>query len=1134
MNSADESRSGHVVLTTQIPTSPPRSPAKETIVHRLSAVRNNTSSARSTSPTRPDVVSSQLSTSPSAKHMAEYVHLLESRLQELDPKAPLPLNPIDIPSSRPPSNPAPILTKNVPSYILSSTARWESRVKELQRQLNLTENNLKNTEEKGKEVRRQNLELRRLCERYESEEGRWRRRVKELESGSIGIGIGCVPTSSNTANGKKPAIPTSINDSKRVNVLEEEVSKLKKTVKDMKLIAKEKDIQALVLEDALDLRAEELGLVDTSDKTGNNGRAILKQLATLKGDNRSLHSSLKDAGREELRQKNLIQSLVDENKKLIAKHQRVLSDCTKLEDTLRRSKEGKISQDLERTEDEKNALLEYVEESLSCVEKLERERDGLKERVSEIIKLENEVSDLKSENEQLKKNGGKIRDQNEILSGENEKMKSYVSARDEEIDELSRMQVELLNRLRETGDETEEKTSLMMKAKEDLRERTTSATSSETALKETNRKLVETESLLQQTTQKLNSAIPKLEGAEAELCLLRRKCDELENVEEENNMLKGEVAQLRPVWERLEAVRGELEVEADMGAAGESSFMMCGGDEDQEDANVSMRISTAITNANSSISRINAKSTKTNPNKKAIWLSDWVKNNTLNLLLPSLGDRVKSLHSDLINAENQVHETTSIIQREREEREAERRVLTETVVNGQQENKELTSKVRELSSEAGELRRQQEKAREAEAAMGQLKMVWLTHCREEKDNSNNNNNNNNNDDDNDDERNNMDSTVKKADSEIVSAVSRALFGGRTATVRLDHTLKRLVESEAMVNLKNREVARLQEEGQEILAKFASSVSSGEAEVAALSSESTALAAELESAAELAERQGALAITLEGRLESLSKERALLANQLQANKAEMEEYNRDLSSAIENARRNSRSLILAVSPSARSEVGLLNESYSNLNDSNASFGQENHHHHHHHHHHHLSMSSIVRTACKMINRLSETSCKLNEKITEMNRNGDCSRHKIIDIPEPLATPGQGNTTDENVNVSNLSSSVPAAMSVATNTSTVPLSSKILRQKNDLARLQEKFLGGGGFHKTTEGKVSAPAPMPLPTPPLPTPAPTQIRPPIAPSNGNNNVSNNRRPPSPATAQLQERLRRAQQTFASLRKL
>jgi hypothetical protein len=44
-------------------------------------------------------------------------------------------------------------------------------------------------------------------------------------------------------------------------------------------------------------------------------------------------------------------------------------------------------------------------------------------------------------------------------------------------------------------------------------------------------------------------------------------------------------------------------------------------------------------------------------------------------------------------------------------------------------------------------------------------------------------------------------------------------------------------------------------------------------------ESLTLRAELESAAELAERQNALTITLEGRLEALSAEKAFLQNQM---------------------------------------------------------------------------------------------------------------------------------------------------------------------------------------------------------------------------------------------------------------
>ena len=99
---------------------------------------------------------------------------------------------------------------------------------------------------------------------------------------------------------------------------------------------------------------------------------------------------------------------------------------------------------------------------------------------------------------------------------------------------------------------------MLVRVKEELRDKTHSHDSNSVTLRETAARLVETEDRLQKSEMRLNGVVPKLEGAEAELRLLRRKCDDLENVEEENAGLRGEVNQLRPVWARLEAVRNEL------------------------------------------------------------------------------------------------------------------------------------------------------------------------------------------------------------------------------------------------------------------------------------------------------------------------------------------------------------------------------------------------------------------------------------------------------------------------------------------------------------------------------------------------------------------------------------------------
>ena len=66
------------------------------------------------------------------------------------------------------------------------------------------------------------------------------------------------------------------------------------------------------------------------------------------------------------------------------------------------------------------------------------------------------------------------------------------------------MQIELLSRLKESGDETDEKTEILLKTKEELQVKTRKSDSDSTALKETTTRLVDTEESLQKSELKLN------------------------------------------------------------------------------------------------------------------------------------------------------------------------------------------------------------------------------------------------------------------------------------------------------------------------------------------------------------------------------------------------------------------------------------------------------------------------------------------------------------------------------------------------------------------------------------------------------------------------------------------------------
>ena len=86
-------------------------------------------------------------------------------------------------------------------------------------------------------------------------------------------------------------------------------------------------MQVLILEDALDIRADEFGL---SKEVGsnNNGREMLKSVSRLRGENNSLRKSLKEATVNELHAKDQLQIMINENKKLSGLHKAKLSEVS--------------------------------------------------------------------------------------------------------------------------------------------------------------------------------------------------------------------------------------------------------------------------------------------------------------------------------------------------------------------------------------------------------------------------------------------------------------------------------------------------------------------------------------------------------------------------------------------------------------------------------------------------------------------------------------------------------------------------------------------------------------------------------------------------------------------------------------
>jgi len=88
------------------------------------------------------------------------------------------------------------------------------------------------------------------------------------------------------------------------------------------------------------------------------------------------------------------------------------------------------------------------------------------------------------------------------------------------------------------------------------------------------------------------------------------------------------------------------------------------------------------------------------------------------------------------------------------------------------------------------------------------------------------------------------------------------------------------------------------------------------------SESMAMRAELESAAELAERQNALTITLEGKLEGVLSDKTTLQKQLNALQSEMEEVKGRLTEDLTSIVPLLKTVTRAANSSAVSEAGAL--------------------------------------------------------------------------------------------------------------------------------------------------------------------------------------------------------------------
>ena len=500
---------------------------------------------------------------------------------------------------------------------------------------------------------------------------------------------------------------------------------------------------------------------------------------------------------------------------------------------------------------EKDALLDYVAESLDGVAEVEERNKALKEEVVELgevrerkEELEEEKASLAAVVEELKVT---INDLEESL----EKRGEAVEAQKAEMDEMARMQIELLEAVKRADDEKTQVAEESSGLREALDTEGGELKACRLNLRATNGTLNQANSSLAAANSKLTSVLPKLDSADAELRVLRARLKELEGVEEKRDGMEEELGRLRLVNVRVEAVAEDLRG----GGGGAASAL-----------------------------------SKAASLSKADWHSSWANAGSLSLLLPSLGDRVQTLFADAAVLESQLGDVTRLLSGERKDRDGERRSLSDELAGKERDVKDLESSAAALSDSVADLRARNSRAKGAEAAASQLRILWLSHCQE------------------DSAAGADESDV--TDVEVVHGVARALYAGRQASGRASQTLQKLVESEAMIGMRTQEVHRLRAESEDTRGQLAALRAGSEAEAAGMRSEGAALAAELESAAELAERQGALAVTLEGRLEALAAERSAASQQHQAARAELDGAGADLREALGRASERGRGAITA--------------------------------------------------------------------------------------------------------------------------------------------------------------------------------------------------------------------------------
>jgi hypothetical protein len=761
-----------------------------------------------------------------------------------------------VPHSAPPSSALPLREKNVPAFVLSELAAHEKTEKDDRIMISTLLRQKQACDDKLTELTKQNHQLRTIAERKTKEAATVNRHLVALQKQNeelVGERIVKDETAVRVAkrSSAKPPVATSVVAASRAKELTKQNTGLRDELKTTSLALGNAEMQVKILEDALAIKAEEVGL---------RGSKVLAEVAHLRGELANMRAERARLEADSSLMEEAVASSIAENAALTSE----LEAVRKSESTMKQQFTLLGGDTLRELESEKNALLDYVTESLDSVASLEGQNAELSHAVADLKDFRVRCETLKDEAVAAARTAAELELKLKESSQQEQRSIEQLEDQKAEMDEMARMQIELLEQISASESAKHKLGDDSSALKNELAERQEQIAQTRQNLVATNEALNATNSDLADAKSKLASIVPKMDSADAELRILRTRLAELEKTESENARMQAELTTLRPLKESLECVAGDIRGVTYGSVSAGSKYGMDGFEGE---------VAAAVDASH----RIAGDPDTAKRQTRTQWHAGWVNAGSLMKLLPSLGDRVQTLFTDLAMAESQLNDVTRVMSNERKDRDMERRVLSDTCISKEQECKELSKRLKANAEEIQELRSQNERAKGSEAATAQMRTLWLAHCQEEGGGDVANN--------------------EVADLEIVHSVARALYTGRQASARANQTLQKLVECEAMINMRGLEVARLQGESDDMLKQLTTHRASSEADIAGLRSEEAALAAELESAAELAERQGALAVTLEGRLEALSAERAMLSSQFHASQKELGDLGRDLREAL---------------------------------------------------------------------------------------------------------------------------------------------------------------------------------------------------------------------------------------------